>query len=109
MTVGGGCLGLVIDDGVAYPDTVVQFGAWFPDDAACLDYLTWLRWSSVRRGWPWLAARRRRQLGVRTLRLPHQRDGGHDLPSHPYPVDGLVPRGLGADNASERGLCRWDP
>jgi ISXO2-like transposase domain len=27
-----------------YPDTVVQFGAWFPDDAACLDYLAWLRW-----------------------------------------------------------------
>jgi hypothetical protein len=26
-----------------YPDTVVQFGAWFPDDAACLDYLAWLR------------------------------------------------------------------
>ena len=44
-----------------YPDTVVQFGAWFPDDAACLDYLTWLRWGdagfgchlcgSVGRGW----------------------------------------------------------
>ena len=45
-----------------YPDTVVQFGAWFPDDAACLDYLAWLRWGdagfgchlcgSVGRGWP---------------------------------------------------------
>ena len=44
-----------------YPDTVVQFGAWFPDDAACLDYLTWLRWGdagfgchlcgAVGRGW----------------------------------------------------------
>jgi hypothetical protein len=44
-----------------YPDTVVQFGAWFPDDAACLDYLAWLRWGdsefgchlcgSVGRGW----------------------------------------------------------
>lgn len=51
----------MIDDGVAYPDTVVQFGAWFPDDAACLDYLTWLRWGddgfdcylcgTVGRGW----------------------------------------------------------
>jgi hypothetical protein len=48
-------------DAGAYPDTVVQFGAWFPDDAACLDYLTWLRWGdagfcchlcgSVGRGW----------------------------------------------------------
>lgn len=22
----------------------MQFAAWFPDDAACLDYLAWLRW-----------------------------------------------------------------
>jgi ISXO2-like transposase domain len=27
-----------------YPGTVVEFNAWFPDDAACLDYLAWLRW-----------------------------------------------------------------
>jgi hypothetical protein len=30
-----------------HPDTVVQFGARFPDDAACLDYLTWLRWGDA--------------------------------------------------------------
>ena len=34
-------------DGERYPGTVVQFGAWFPDDAACLDYLTWLRWGEA--------------------------------------------------------------
>jgi len=27
------------------PGTVVEFNAWFPDDAACLDYLAWLRWA----------------------------------------------------------------
>ena len=27
-----------------YPGTVVEFNGWFPDDAACLDYLAWLRW-----------------------------------------------------------------
>lgn len=32
---------------MAFPETVVQFGAWFPDDAACLDYLTWLRWGDA--------------------------------------------------------------
>jgi hypothetical protein len=45
-----------------YPGTVVQFAGWFPDDAACLDYLAWLRWGDagfgcylcgvVGRGWP---------------------------------------------------------
>jgi hypothetical protein len=43
----GGYLGVVDIDGIAYPSTVVQFGAWFPDDAACLDYLTWLRWGDA--------------------------------------------------------------
>lgn len=32
---------------MAYPETVVQFGAWFRDDAACLDYLAWLRWGDA--------------------------------------------------------------
>lgn len=60
--MGGGLLSSVISDGMAYPETVVQFAAWFPDHAACLDYLTWLRWGdarfcchlcgSVGRGWP---------------------------------------------------------
>jgi len=27
------------------PGTVVEFNAWLPDDAACLDYLAWLRWA----------------------------------------------------------------
>lgn len=27
-----------------YPGDVAEFRAWFPDDAACLDYLAWLRW-----------------------------------------------------------------
>ena len=27
------------------PGTVVEFNAWFPDDAARLDYLAWLRWA----------------------------------------------------------------
>jgi transposase-like protein len=30
--------------GVDYPRTYGEFLAWFPDDAACLDYLDWLRW-----------------------------------------------------------------
>lgn len=37
----------VLRDGVAYPDTVVQFAGWFPDDDACLDYLAWLRWGDA--------------------------------------------------------------
>lgn len=35
------------DDRVAgrdYPADLVQLRAWFPSDAACLDYLDWLRW-----------------------------------------------------------------
>jgi hypothetical protein len=61
MTVGRGSLLIMERDGVAYPDTVVRFAAWFPDDAACLDYLAWLRWGdagfgchlcgAVGRGW----------------------------------------------------------
>jgi transposase-like protein len=27
-----------------YPRDYAEFCAWFPDDAACLDYLEWLRW-----------------------------------------------------------------
>ena len=27
-----------------YPGTYAEFLAWFPDDAACADYLDWLRW-----------------------------------------------------------------
>lgn len=30
--------------GVEYPRDLVEFAAWFPDDAACADYLAWLRW-----------------------------------------------------------------
>ena len=28
-----------------YPSDIAQVRAWFPDDAACLDYLEWLRWA----------------------------------------------------------------
>ncbi len=31
--------------GVHYPSSYADLLAWFPDDAACLDYLEWLRWS----------------------------------------------------------------
>lgn len=30
--------------GQDYPLDVAQLRAWFPTDAACLDYLDWLRW-----------------------------------------------------------------
>ncbi|EQD71281.1 ISSod11, transposase, partial [mine drainage metagenome] len=30
--------------GVDYPRNYAEFKAWFPDDAACLDYLDWIRW-----------------------------------------------------------------
>ena len=30
--------------GVHYPGNAADLRAWFPDDAACLDYLGWLRW-----------------------------------------------------------------
>jgi transposase-like zinc ribbon protein len=30
--------------GVRYPRSLGDFGAWFPTDADCLDYLEWLRW-----------------------------------------------------------------
>ncbi len=30
--------------GVDYPADLAQVRAWFPDDAACVDYLDWLRW-----------------------------------------------------------------
>lgn len=30
--------------GQDYPGDVANFRAWFSDDAACLDYLAWLRW-----------------------------------------------------------------
>lgn len=29
-----------------YPPSYAELRAWFPDDAACLDYLEWLRWPS---------------------------------------------------------------
>ena len=30
--------------GVDYPGQYADFLAWFGEDAACLDYLDWLRW-----------------------------------------------------------------
>ena len=30
--------------GVDYPRNYAEFMAWFSDDAACLDYLDWIRW-----------------------------------------------------------------
>jgi len=30
--------------GMHYPRSVGELQAWFPTDAACLDYLEWLRW-----------------------------------------------------------------
>lgn len=30
--------------GKHYPGSYAELRAWFPDDAACLDYLDWLRW-----------------------------------------------------------------
>jgi|BarGraIncu00222A_1022003.scaffolds.fasta_scaffold67234_2 hypothetical protein len=62
MTVARGLLGPMTSMAGRYPGTVVQFAGWFPDDAACLDYLAWLRWGDagfgcylcgvVGRGWP---------------------------------------------------------
>jgi transposase-like protein len=34
--------------GVDYPRSYAELRSWFPDDAACVDYLDWLRW---REGW----------------------------------------------------------
>lgn len=31
--------------GIHYPRSIGEFQAWFSTDAACLDYLEWLRWS----------------------------------------------------------------
>jgi hypothetical protein len=33
--------------GVDYPRAWHELLAWFPDDAACLRYLEWLRWGNV--------------------------------------------------------------
>lgn len=30
--------------GIDYPRTSAELLRWFPDEAACLDYLAWLRW-----------------------------------------------------------------
>ena len=30
--------------GLHYPGSYAELRAWFPDDAACMDYLDWLRW-----------------------------------------------------------------
>ncbi len=30
--------------GLHYPGSYGELRSWFPDDAACLDYLDWLRW-----------------------------------------------------------------
>ena len=30
-----------------YPGSYAEQRAWFPDDAACLDYLDWLRWTEA--------------------------------------------------------------
>jgi len=32
-------------EGIHYPGSLAEVRAWFPDDAACFDYLDWLRWS----------------------------------------------------------------
>ena len=45
--------------GVDYPRTYAELLSWFPDEAACLDYLAWLRWPDgfvcpacgTRKGW----------------------------------------------------------
>ena len=45
--------------GIDYPRTHGELLSWFPDEAACLDYLEWLRWPAgfvcpacaTRRGW----------------------------------------------------------
>src|SRR2546422_424673 len=34
--------------GVDYPRSYAEFRSWFADDAACVDYLDWLRWPA---GW----------------------------------------------------------
>ena len=46
--------------GIDYPGSYAEFVAWFPDEAACRDYLEWLRWPEGfrcprcpnRDGWP---------------------------------------------------------
>lgn len=35
--------------GVHYPGNLAAVRSWFPDDAACLDYLDWLRWPDAGR------------------------------------------------------------
>ena len=94
--------------GKDYPGSYAELLAWFPDEAACCDYLEWLRWPDevplpeVRRpGW---VAVEQPSLGVRGLRASGFGHGGNDLSPHSYAAAAVVRGGVGDDQPEARRL-----
>ena len=91
-----------------YPGSYAELMEWFPDEAACLDYLEWLRWPDRDPLLPLhrtgrLAAREW-TMGVRDLRASGFGDGGDDLPSHPHAVAAVVRCRVADDKPEARCL-----
>jgi hypothetical protein len=97
--------------GQHYPGTYAAMRAWFPDDAACMDYLDWLRWPAGFRFSDARPVEVQRVLGAKPRRaalyglssagIPYR---GHDLPGHSHAAHRVVRRGLASDHAEERHL-----
>ena len=99
--------------GKDYPGSYAELLAWFPDEAACLDYLEWLRWPDGFRcprcaGPGWVAAEQR-SLGVRGLRASGLGYGGDDLPPHAHAAAVVVRGGVVDDQPEARRLGAGDP
>ena len=86
--------------------------AWFPDEAACLDYLEWLRWPDgfplprcVQSGW---LATEQWSLGVFGVRASAVGHGGNDLSPHSDAAAVVVRGGVGDDQPEARCLGAGD-
>ena len=83
--------------GCDYPSSYAELLDWFPDDAACLDYLAALARGDALPALrpPGGVAVGRRSVGVRALWTTGIGDRGNDLPPHAHATAAVVRRRVG--------------
>ena len=92
---------MALTAGKHYPGSSAEMMAWLPTDAACSDYLDWLRW---RDGFECPHCGSAQSWTLPDGRRSCVRYGGHYLPPHENASHYLVRRCLVDDHAEGRSI-----